>query len=133
MGLYFPIKQGTILLPSGTSHNEDQKHLFIICTDPCDEGKHLLVTMSSWRNDFCDATCILTPDNCEHSFVKHKSYILYRKSQLETAEALKTGVEKDLFVPKESMPDEPFERIRAGILQSPYTPRRLKTYYKKNG
>lgn len=130
MANYYPIKQGTILLPSGTAHNASLKHLYIVCTESCDKGLHLLVTMSSWKNEFCDGTCILTPENCDHQFVKKKSYIMYRKSRLETSATLVAGVEKDLFFPKDMMPDAPFERIISGILASPHTPRKIKNYFK---
>jgi len=53
------IKRGTILIPSGPSHDAGRKHLFVICSDACDEGKMVLVPISTWINNLCDGTCIL--------------------------------------------------------------------------
>ena len=71
-------KAGTILVPSGTYHNPYQKHLHIVCTDPDDQGRVVLVSVTTWINDLCDGTCILLEH--EHPWLwKPKSYVNYRK------------------------------------------------------
>lgn len=48
---YQVLKKGTLLIPSGPTHDPDKKHLFVVCTDACAEGRHLLVPINSWTND----------------------------------------------------------------------------------
>lgn len=48
---YQVLKKGTLLIPSGPTHDPDKKHLFVVCTDVCAEGRHLLVPINSWTND----------------------------------------------------------------------------------
>ena len=129
MPVYAPAKRGTLLLPSGTYHNPDLKHLFIICTDKSDRGDHLLVSVSRWRNDLCDSTCMLEP-GC-HEFIRYKSYILYRKARIERTQTLIDGVAAGAFVPKAPLDDAVFERVCDGILASPHTPYKAKRYYRR--
>jgi hypothetical protein len=78
---YLPSKRGTLLVLSGTHVDPDKHHLFVICTDECDNGNFLIAPLCTWTNSYCDPTCILQPH--EHQFIKQKSYVLYRKCQLE--------------------------------------------------
>ena len=126
-GIYIPIKTGTLLMPSGTENNPDLKHLFIICTDADGTGQHLLVNVTTWRNDFCDPSCILEADT--HEFITAKSYILYRKARIETAQTLLNGVQNGTFFPKECLEQEHFENVCKWIVLSPHTPRGIKQYY----
>ena len=123
---YAVAKSGTILIPSGPFEDPDRLHLFVVCTDVCDEGKHLLVSIASLINSLCDQTCIIQPH--EHPFVKHPSYVFYRKSLIQPAQAINDAVEKGLFKPKENMNSQTLLRIRNGVCNSPQTPKRIKTY-----
>ncbi len=120
------VKKGTILIPSGTSFDPDKMHLFVVCTDACADGNHLLVPVASWINDLCDATCKLAKG--EHPFITHASYILYRKARIEAAAALVVGVEQKILSPHETMNGQTFLRIANGICRSPQTPRKFKIY-----
>src|SRR3990170_5662670 len=45
--LFVPFRRATLLVPSGPAHDPDQKHLFILLTDPVQvldyKGKHSLL------------------------------------------------------------------------------------------
>lgn len=114
-------------MPSGTEDRPDLKHLFVICTDADGTGQHLLLNVTKWRNDLCDNTCIF--DEGAHEFIKHKSYVLYRKARIETAQALLNGVREGIFHPKECLEQQHFERVCKGILVSPHIPRGMKQFY----
>lgn len=47
MKLFVPFRRATLLFPSAPAHDPDQKHLFILLTDPAQvldyEGKHSLL------------------------------------------------------------------------------------------
>jgi hypothetical protein len=120
------VRKGTILIPSGTACEPDKKHLFVVCTDACAEGRHLLVPIASWTNDLCDATCKLAKG--EHPFIAHPSYILYRKARIEAAAALIGGVERGGLSPQAPMNGQTFLRIANGVCRSPHTPRKIKVY-----
>ena len=124
---YVPCKKGTVLVPSGPSYDQDKKHLFIICTDECADKKFLIVPVSSWTNNLCDSTCVIEPH--EHSFVKHKSYVLYRNGLIISRADLEAGVLQMKIFPKEDMNGQSFLRIKNGVCVSQYTPRNIKNYF----
>jgi len=122
-----PARKGTLLIPSGTSHDPDRKHLFVICA--LNNSDALLATISKWTNDICDSACILEAG--EHPFIVAKSYVLYRKCRIEKCQALEKGVTTVVLIPREPFVDEPFKRICAGILTSTQIPWKIKLAFKK--
>lgn len=125
---WVPSKRGTLLVPSGTHHNPDLKHLFIICAIKSDGEELFLVSVSKWRNDLCDATCVLEPG--EHPFIIIKSYVLYRKTRIEPSSAIIKGVEAGNLIPREPFDDSPFARVCTGVLESPQTSWKHKRIYR---
>jgi hypothetical protein len=95
------VKKGTLLIPSGTGYAPDKRHLFVICTDACSNGQHLLVPIATWQNDLSDPTCKLAAG--DHDFIKHPSYVLYRKARIELATTLIAGVHEKAFSPHDPM------------------------------
>lgn len=67
-------KRGTLLIPSGPSHDPDRKHLHVVCNDAREDGTHLLVSISSWRSNG-DPTCQL--QSHEHDFLDRLSFVEY--------------------------------------------------------
>lgn len=120
-------RAGTLLIPSGPLHDIARQHLHIICNDTDENGQNLLVSITSWTNDLCDPTCRLEPH--EHPWLRHASYVLYRKAQIRDAEKIESGIKQGLFTVKEAMNAQTFLRIRNGICKSPQTPRKIKNYF----
>ncbi|UXT64145.1 hypothetical protein FY133_00570 [Agrobacterium tumefaciens] len=120
------LKSGTLLIPSGPSHDPDRKHLFVVCTDACDEEKQLIVPVSGYSNNLCDGTCIL--EIGEHEFITKRSYAFYRNARIESAATLDNGLNQKVFVPKADVDPAVFKRIIDGICTSPQTARRIKKY-----
>lgn len=120
-------KRGTLLIPSGPSHDPDRLHLHIICTDPDADGKQLIVSMCTKANAPFDDTCILQKH--EHTFLKHESYVLYRKAKIILQSALVNGVNAKLFVPKDDVNGQAFLKITNGICASPQTAKKIKSYF----
>lgn len=124
-------KKFTLLIPSGPAHDHERKHLFIILTNPCDQGKQLLVSISSYRDDdTCDETCILNPG--DHEFIRRKSFVVYRRCQITETAALLRGLRDGKLVPREPMDADIFEDICEGLLSSIFTPKRFIDYFEKN-
>lgn len=119
----------TLLIQSGTYHDPEVKHLFIVCSNPSEAGEVVLATVSSWKNDLCDSTCILET-GC-HPFVRRKSHILYRKSRIETVDALAKGVASKEIVSLDPADKTLLERITHGVIASEHTPRKVKALMKK--
>jgi len=115
----------TLLIPSGNQGN----HLYVILNDPQDfEGYQpqscISVCLCTIRNGPYDKTCVISTGS--HSFVVSDSYIAYRHARLDPASHLLQLVERQIFIPLEPFDDEPFEKIRSGLLDSAQTPNYLK-------
>lgn len=119
-------KRGTILIPSGPSHDPDRLHLFVVCSEPCGNGKQVLVSIATRVNSLCDPTCILQPH--EHPFLTKESFVLYRKARVEAATALDAGLAQGVFKARDDMNAQTFLRILNGICASLQTPRWIKNY-----
>ncbi len=113
-------------MPSGPLENPELCHLHIVCTDPCSKGRQLIVSVSSWRNDLCDSTCIL--DQGDHSWLTHKSWVVYRAAKIEDAGTLDNGVQKNIFVEKDAIDGDVLDRILNGVCGSPHSKRVIKKY-----
>lgn len=124
-----PNEKGTLLIPSGTYHDPDRKHLFIICAANDNRDALFLATLAKWRNSLCDDTCILYAG--EHPFIKAKSYIMYRNTRVERTDVIKNGIENGDIIPKDPFESGPFWRICYGVRVSKQTPRKLKNLFGK--
>lgn len=116
------------LIPSGTTHNPSEKHMFVVCTDIDGDGNVVLASISSWKNSLCDDTCKLDP-GC-HPFVRKPSYVMYRKSRIEHRDTLLRGLEQADFIPLDDVGPEMLGPIADGLLTSKQTPWQIKRYLK---
>jgi hypothetical protein len=119
-------RAGTLLIPSGTTNDPNRRHLHVICNDTDEAGLNLIVSVTSYTSTLCDSTCILEPH--EHVWLRHRSYIFYRKAQLVAADALSRGLDERLIVRQADMNMQTFLRVRNGLCLSIQTPRRIKVY-----
>ena len=77
MKLFVPYRRATLLVPSGPAHDPDQKHLFILLTDPAQvldytEKHSLLVGVTTIRSGIPhDSACEL--HSGDHAFIKRRS------------------------------------------------------------
>jgi hypothetical protein len=117
------------LIPSGTSHNPDVKHMFVVCTSIDDNGNVVLASISSWKNDLCDATCKLAAGS--HPFIKKDSYVLYRQSRIENTKTIERGLSSAVFVALDDVTDEVLAKIVAGLTRSRQTPWQIKRHIKR--
>ena len=125
---YEPAQGKTLLIPSGTQIDPNKRHLFVILTDVCAEGQHLLVSLSRIREGVhFDPACVFEPG--EHRFVRDRSFAAYRLARIEPAEKLIRHVEAWDFTPKDDMPVPLVDRMRAGIEASDFIARRVLMYY----
>ncbi len=129
---YLPRKGCTLLIPSGTAFNPDGQHLFVVLTNPCGAGQHLLVSISSVKpNRSYDPTCVLQAG--EHPFLDRQSYVFYAKIQQRPGAGIISCVKSGLFIPKEDCDASVLKKICDGVTDSPMTPRWAKEYFRRNG
>jgi hypothetical protein len=119
-------RRHTLLMPSGTYHNPDQKHLFIVCSDACEQGNHILVSITGWTNDLCDPTTKLGVG--DHPFLYKDSYVFYRKARIESANVILKGIESGAFETHDPIDDAWVAKILEGLCASIHTPRKVKKY-----
>jgi len=120
-------RAGTMLIPSGTAHNPNNRHLFIVCNDTDADGNNLIVSVSTYSNPRCDGTCIL--ETHEHDWLRHQSYVFYRKIRIEAADALERGILEGSILQQADMNQQVFLKVINGICRSPQTPRKIKMYF----
>lgn len=118
-----PIALGdTFLMPVGGSGN----HLFVVCTIPCNAGKVVLANVSSWKGDHCDDTVRLAAGS--HPFLTLDSYVIYNYAEVERTITIEAGVAQGRFIPRDRFQEPSLSAIIAGLLVSPFTPRKVKRY-----
>lgn len=116
-------KTATVLIPSGP----DGDHLFVISTDRCPGGKHLLLNLSSAKEGLAhDATCEVGVG--EHPFVTKPSFIAYRHAQVQAGERIEKLVNGWYYKAHQPASEELTARALAGVSQSIFTPRFVITY-----
>lgn len=120
-------RAGTLLIPSGPSHDPDRKHLHVVCNDTDADGRNLIVPIATWVNDLCDSTCILQPH--DHDFVNRKSWVVYRNCSIVEANGLERGIAEKIVARHADMNAAAFLRVRNGVCRSTFTARKIKRYF----
>ena len=131
--MFLPYPGATLLMPSGPEDDPDRMHLFVVLTNPFDDmgdgiQKVLLVSFSSIRDYYThDPACVLNPG--DHPFVKHESFVVYKRAIIVEANKLIEGVRKNVFSSHTPMSESVLSKIRQGLESSEHiTPRVLRFY-----
>lgn len=122
-------KAATLLLPSGPT--DTGMHLFVVMTNRCPCGFHLLLSVTSVKPGVnYDDTCVF--QGGEHPFINRKSYVLYRAAEQKMQSNIERGIGGGVFIPKPSMPDGPFAAMCDGITRSDFIKPWAVEYYRRN-
>lgn len=70
--------------------DNDRMHVNFIISYPCENGKVLVVNMTTYRHDRNDASCILNIG--DHSSIKWRSYISYHHAKILNENLIEEGV-----------------------------------------
>jgi len=120
-------KCDAIFMQSGTYHRPELDHLFIVCTDACRQGNHILISITGWTNKFCDATTRLRRG--DHPFIYKDSYMLYRKARIASTKEIQAGLSDGSFRRHETrMSEDWVKKIMDGLCKSIHTPWKVKKY-----
>jgi len=133
MSLFVPLKRATLLIPSGAENDKDRKHLFVLLTDPHDDGTGtkcvLLVSLSTVKQNLPhDRTCILYQG--DHPFIKRESYVVYQRARIEEVAKILRGVKSGQLIAQTPMDGAIFARICKGIEESRLTPPKSLNFYR---
>jgi len=134
MRLYCPLRCGTLLIPSGAANQPHLQHLFVLLTDLFDfesngEEKILLAPFCTVRQGlFYDRTRTFTSKDKIHPSLVRDSFVNYRFVRAETTTTIIGQVNKGVFAHKESIDEGVVLSICDGLLESPHTARKFKTW-----
>ena len=126
--MFSVVARRSLLVPSNPQGNLSNKHLFVILNDPDGPQREIIIVpiCTVYKDRKYDDSC--TVNAGDHDFVKHSSYVDYRKCRYSTALGLERGIEKMLFVDKGIVSVELFDRIIFGVAHSRFTPRFVNKY-----
>ncbi|PTP23814.1 hypothetical protein CWO07_22730 [Vibrio splendidus] len=128
---FSPTRKGTVLIPTGPV-----KHLHFICNDPVyhaglDRECVLVVNITTADDDEdYDKTCIL--DVGDHPFVKHKSYVFYKESEILVADNITRNVAEGNFAVHDPCSDIAFKRVVDGFDISDEVRIKIHRFYEKH-
>jgi hypothetical protein len=77
-----------------------------------------------------DKTCILT--STDHPFIKHQSYVYYRKADIYGAENIIRNVAEGTFITHQDCSETVFKRILKGFSCSKEVKPKILRFYQKN-
>ncbi len=124
------VKRGTILIPSGS-----KSHLHFICCNPVyypnlRKDCVLVVNISSAKPALeYDQTCILKQE--DHPFIKHPSYVYYRKADISGADNIRRNVAEGTFTTHQDCSVPVFEKILNGFSVSEEVKIKILRFYQK--
>ena len=114
-----------ILLPKPSG---DIRHLWIVLTEPEGDPPQVVIVNLTKQKNGADQTCVLQPG--DHEFVKTETIVHYGDARLAPAEPLRTIAKMPGYDFHEDCSHQLLERVRKGLFDSPYTPKKIKTYCK---
>ena len=125
---YSASKKQTFLKPSGPHYEPSRLHLFILLTDACHSGAHLMAPVCTIRdNKFYDQACIIEPG--EHGFITAKSSVEYRLAVIAQGGHIALCVDGGIYIEKENVNDDLFNRICSGARTSTHITRSMQNYF----
>lgn len=119
------------MIDSGTYHRPDLEHFHIICTDPDEDDRQLIVSISSIVDgEIYDAACVL--DYYEHKFIKHPSFVKYDFAKIAYRKHLlrKLAIGAARPYPPD-VDNEVFQKVLEGIDVSDHVEPAVHRYYHK--
>lgn len=127
---YVPARGHTLLIPSGPPHDPDRKHLFLIATDICGDGDHLLVGLSSIKSGiYHDPACIIAAGS--HPFLGVASYAEYKFARRDFTTHLSRLVDRGAFLQREDASPDLLNQVCVGIELSKHISRSMRAYYRR--
>ena len=106
--------------------NEDNFHLWVVLTSP-NEGEVVTVCLVTAHKR---SEWLVVLYKGDHPFIQHESVIAYRFSQIRLVEDIQELLRSGAVKPRDPVSLELLQRIRAGLLDSDFTPNGVRAYYR---
>lgn len=121
--MYTPYKGSGLFIETG-----GVDHLFIVVTDACSNGEHLLLNFSTVKQGvWHDPTCIVEAG--VHPFITSQSFVEYRFAQIQSGERLSKMVNGWVYRrARDDVDANLVNSMLAGVTESPFTRGRVKKY-----
>jgi hypothetical protein len=119
------IHAGVCLLLSKPGRQE-KEHLWIVVTEPYGKPSEVVIVNLTTRRDGSDLTVILKPG--DRAFIKHETVVNYSDARIVQAGALLSFLALQRDARNDDCSGELLARIKQGLLDSPFTPNKVKTY-----
>jgi hypothetical protein len=113
-----------LLLPKPDKYAKD--HLWIVLTDPHGDPPEVVMVSLTTKRPGSDPTTVLEPG--DHPFVKHETVVSYADARIVQAGALVAILALRRDARNDDCSDGLLARIRQGLLDSPFTPNKIKDY-----
>jgi hypothetical protein len=94
-------------------------HLWFVLADPHGKPPRVVAVMLRSVTRFTDPTLILRPG--AHPFIRHDSAVHYSSARWLNVSAILRAMSDGKCHLKEDMTDELLQRVRNGLLESPFT------------
>ncbi len=105
-------------------------HLWVIITEPDENGDVVIVNVTSWRPDSDETVIIKTG---EHHRITHQSVVFYQDARIAKAALIEKAIQNTtLCVKCDPCSQELLMRIQQGVTQSRFTPRKVKDFCQKS-
>ncbi len=106
---------------------QDTEHLWVLVTRPNPQTHLAIMVNVTTQRPHSDKTTILNAG--DHSFVQKPSVIFYADARIVDARLLDQSVASGAFRAHATFPAAVLKRIQAGLMKSPFTPRKIKAAY----
>lgn len=107
--------------------NNGKRHLRIVITDHNGENEYLTVSVDTLKAPWQDRSCILNVG--DHPFIKHESFVNYRRAKVISFIQLFNGINKGLLIKKEDIGTDVLKRIQDGARKTKFLPTGLKDWF----
>jgi len=101
-------------------------HLFIVLTDPEPGSGKLVAVMVQTKEKYTDDTVVLQVG--DHPFVKHPTAVQFATASYYFDGKIARALENGTCHQRASLSDEVLNRVRRGLLDSPFTVNDVRAY-----
>lgn len=106
-------------------------HLWLVITEPFGSPSRVIIVGLTTQRDGSDTTLVLTPGN--HAFVRHPTVVFYADAREVEVNLLERLVALDTSrLHADPCSGDLLSRIRDGLLESSFTPRKIKNSFRQN-
>lgn len=123
------MKSGDTFLMPAPGISGSIPHLWMVVTDPTPQDQTVIIVSLTTLRHGAEQTVVLRKG--EHKFINRDSSVHYADARLADASDLDAKAKAGQIKPHDPCPPKTLETVRAGILASELTPKKVQRFYKK--